>query len=253
MSRAPIKNLFMALILAFTGLTGADILAADIYKESGDYACRGNLLTPEEARRNQRQACNELGEWDIARLAGGGSMDGPGYGCRIRNNDNRRLGDSLCISGNNSRECRDINNRNRCENSRNNCVWDSYYGCEEDRRNTRECRDIRNADRCENSRNGCVWDSWYGECFDDRRGDNRNDCRRLGDRRTCEYNDHCSWDGYYGECTDRGRGGNDNDRSCTSTRYRVDESYTGNRCNDACDCDGARACSAWGWCQGTSR
>ena len=53
MSRAPIKNLFMALILAFTGLTGADILAADIYKESGDYACRGNLLTPEEARRNQ--------------------------------------------------------------------------------------------------------------------------------------------------------------------------------------------------------
>lgn len=40
--------------------------------------------------------CNILGEWDIARLANGASMDGKGYGCKVRSDDNRGLGNSLC-------------------------------------------------------------------------------------------------------------------------------------------------------------
>ena len=49
-----------------------------------------------EALRNRAQLCNILGQWDIARLADGGSMDGPGYDCKIRGKDTRQLGNSLC-------------------------------------------------------------------------------------------------------------------------------------------------------------
>ena len=36
-----------------------------------------------------------MGQWFIARLAGGGSLDGPGYECRMRPNDGRDLGHIL--------------------------------------------------------------------------------------------------------------------------------------------------------------
>jgi opacity protein-like surface antigen len=64
----------------------------------GDGQCSDGLTlaTPQEARANEKQACAALGEWYIARLAGGGSMDGPGYNCKIRDKDDRKLGDSLC-------------------------------------------------------------------------------------------------------------------------------------------------------------
>ena len=55
------------------------------------------LATPDEARQFNAEACRKLGAWDIIRLAGGGSIDGPGYGCGVRNNDTRGLGGSLCV------------------------------------------------------------------------------------------------------------------------------------------------------------
>ena len=41
--------------------------------------------------------------------------------------------------------------------------------------------------------------------------------------------------------------------TCKSEDFTVDEAIKGNRCSTACDCDGARTCSFYGWCQGTSR
>src|SRR5262245_5737333 len=64
----------------------------------GDVPCPSGFryLTPDEARSRVSQLCGTLGTWDIIRLAGGGSMDGPGYGCGIRDFDTRGLGNSLC-------------------------------------------------------------------------------------------------------------------------------------------------------------
>lgn len=50
----------------------------------------------DEARGQHEALCALLGEWDIARLADGGSMDGPGYGCTIKARDDRPLGHALC-------------------------------------------------------------------------------------------------------------------------------------------------------------
>lgn len=52
-----------------------------------------------EAQANKDELCRRLGQWYIARLAGGGSMDGPGYQCRMRAQDTRPLGHSLCKPG----------------------------------------------------------------------------------------------------------------------------------------------------------
>jgi hypothetical protein len=56
------------------------------------------LVRPDEARARSSALCSLLGSWDIARLAGGGSMDGPGYGCHVRDSDARGLGHALCTS-----------------------------------------------------------------------------------------------------------------------------------------------------------
>jgi hypothetical protein len=49
-----------------------------------------------DAEANRAAICAKLGTWDIARLAGGGSMDGGGYKCQTRASDDRQLGHSLC-------------------------------------------------------------------------------------------------------------------------------------------------------------
>lgn len=69
-------------------------------KVSGDVSCPegSHLATPIEAENNLIKACLSLDFWDTARLAGGGSMDGLGYGCQVRVNDSRALGHSLCIT-----------------------------------------------------------------------------------------------------------------------------------------------------------
>ena len=73
-------------------------LALNVTVTSGDGVCpsNANLLTYDEAKADSANICNKLGTWYIARLAGGGSMDGPGYQCKIRTQDTRKLGNSLC-------------------------------------------------------------------------------------------------------------------------------------------------------------
>lgn len=73
--------------------------ALDFKIVQGDGQCPSGytLATPQQARSNQTSACGVLGRWYITRLAGGGSMDGLGYNCKIRNSDTRKLGHSLCI------------------------------------------------------------------------------------------------------------------------------------------------------------
>lgn len=64
----------------------------------GDQPCPAGsaLISPTEARARQAELCSQLNTWDIARLDGGGSMEGPGYGCTIRDSDTRSLGHALC-------------------------------------------------------------------------------------------------------------------------------------------------------------
>lgn len=72
----------------------------DSARAIGDKPCPAGsaLISPQEARARQSELCSKLGAWDVARLDGGGSMDGPGYGCTIRDTDNRSLGHALCGS-----------------------------------------------------------------------------------------------------------------------------------------------------------
>jgi hypothetical protein len=87
------------------GATPLIILAAASHAQSLDFQVTNSdgscpsgyvLATPAEARANVQSACTVLGTWYIARLAGGGSMDGPGYNCKVRDTDTRPLGNSLC-------------------------------------------------------------------------------------------------------------------------------------------------------------
>ena len=74
------------------------VSAIDFKVFQGDQQCPAGytLATPQDARANQSATCNALDQWSIARLAGGGSMDGPGYQCKIRDDDKRSLRHSLC-------------------------------------------------------------------------------------------------------------------------------------------------------------
>ena len=75
-------------------------LALDVEVVQGDGRCPAGrtLLDYAQATANEQEVCKVLGEWYIARLAGGGSMDGPGYVCKIRRADERSLGHSLCVA-----------------------------------------------------------------------------------------------------------------------------------------------------------
>ena len=53
-------------------------------------------ITVNEAVQHRNALCSTMGQWDIARLADGGSMDGPGYDCKVRGTDSRALGNALC-------------------------------------------------------------------------------------------------------------------------------------------------------------
>ena len=70
-----------------------------IIKYSGETCpARYDHLTLSQATQHKTAICNEiLASFDIARLANGGSMDGSGYDCKMRADDTRSLGDSLCI------------------------------------------------------------------------------------------------------------------------------------------------------------
>jgi hypothetical protein len=78
---------------------GASLCASFHYVEvPGDTSCTPGmrLITPDDARARSAQVCPLLGYWDIVRLAGTGSMSGPGYGCAVFDHDTRALGASLC-------------------------------------------------------------------------------------------------------------------------------------------------------------
>ena len=56
-----------------------------------------HVTLSEAADSNNRDKLSKiLAPWDIARLANGASMDGSGYGSKLRSDDNRQLGHSLC-------------------------------------------------------------------------------------------------------------------------------------------------------------
>jgi len=68
-----------------------------VFKVSGETCPSGSTLVAyEEALANKDLLSRKLGTWDIARLANGGSMDGPGYDSKIRPKDERGLGHALC-------------------------------------------------------------------------------------------------------------------------------------------------------------
>ena len=93
-----VRTALLGCVLAALPGTAA---AVDVVIGSGDDPCPAgySLLSVGEAQANQTAVCNELGTWDIARLAGGGAMDGAGYGCGIRSSDTRVLGDANAAVG----------------------------------------------------------------------------------------------------------------------------------------------------------
>ncbi|WP_347277421.1 caspase family protein [Pseudanabaena sp. FACHB-2040] len=75
----------------------SEITASSVFKVSGETCPPGStLVTYEEAIGYKNSLIQKLGEWDIARLAGGGSMTGSGYSYEIRRNNDSPLGHALC-------------------------------------------------------------------------------------------------------------------------------------------------------------
>lgn len=66
---------------------------------SGDYTCLEDerLASEQFARDHRDRICNEMDDWGVARLAGGGSISGPGNDCAIREIDNRPAPQSVCV------------------------------------------------------------------------------------------------------------------------------------------------------------
>jgi len=72
--------------------------ALDFKEVSGDGHCPTGyvLASYQEVMEHNDQACGTLGQWDIVRLEGGGSMSGSGYKCKAFHKDTRGMGSSLC-------------------------------------------------------------------------------------------------------------------------------------------------------------
>lgn len=97
-TRPPLK-LSAVLFPLFIALQTATPAFADTYSiKTDDYACTGDdrLVSINEARQNRAIICNQLGDWDVARLAGNASFSGAGNKCEIRAKDLRELGKSIC-------------------------------------------------------------------------------------------------------------------------------------------------------------
>jgi hypothetical protein len=90
-------NLTMGALFSLALCWSADAMAQEISRVQGEACPPGSTHVSFDEANAQRDAiCRQLGQWDIARLANGGSMDGPGYGCKTRPSDTRQLGHSLC-------------------------------------------------------------------------------------------------------------------------------------------------------------
>lgn len=77
---------------------GAPPAPAVLRLADGDGHCPAGYapLPAAEATAALDTVCPLLGQWHTARLADGGSIDGPGYGCAVRAEDPRPLGHTLC-------------------------------------------------------------------------------------------------------------------------------------------------------------
>lgn len=99
MQRSRGRTLVWTVAVALATIALADRASAQVRVVTGDGLC-----PPGEAPMSLAQAsaqrdtvCRSLGRWAIARLADGGSMDGPGYQCQTRPRDDRQLGHTLCV------------------------------------------------------------------------------------------------------------------------------------------------------------
>ncbi len=90
----------MRTTVAFTALclgTVPAMAASGIFVVAGrSCPADSRMVGHDEAVAARHDICRILGAWSIARLAEGGSMDGPGYRCGIRDRDERDLGHILC-------------------------------------------------------------------------------------------------------------------------------------------------------------
>lgn len=82
-----------------------------IIHDSNEFRCgTGNsLLSAAEVKANVNTYCTLLGNWDIVRLQGGGSLSGLGYNCAILNENKASLAASLCAPEAASRTSATIN------------------------------------------------------------------------------------------------------------------------------------------------
>lgn len=94
---APPEVVSLALALGVMALAPqARAQMADAQKYAGESCPMGTVVVSyEEALRHRDALCRKLGQWEVAYL-GNGSMDGPGYQCKVRPSENRRLGAVLC-------------------------------------------------------------------------------------------------------------------------------------------------------------
>jgi len=95
----------------FTTFTGVVGPTEGICKSNATLACFEQVDRSDPQSENEK-ACGAIGEGDIVRLAGGGSISGRGYGCKTLKDDPRNLGASLCISKPGPQSPRDINTKN---------------------------------------------------------------------------------------------------------------------------------------------
>ena len=67
----------------------------------GDGTCGASQrpVAVREVKARPQDFCKLMGEWEITRLADGGSLSGSGYKCEIKENDTRQLGSTLCARG----------------------------------------------------------------------------------------------------------------------------------------------------------
>lgn len=91
--------IFISIALGTICLFGAQALAENFLEVPGDYFCPANhrLMSVSYAQVNKSDVCDGLKDWAVARLAGDGSISGPGNNCEIYQVDHRDLGSSLCV------------------------------------------------------------------------------------------------------------------------------------------------------------
>lgn len=94
------KKLLSAGVVGVVSMIPTITHSLDLVISNEDNSCPNNyrLMTFPEAKANVKNICRNLSDWYIARLAGGGSMDGSAYNCKIRPVDERSLGNSVCIA-----------------------------------------------------------------------------------------------------------------------------------------------------------